>query len=151
MMLFDFANVLVFALVSVAFIYGTLLIARLVRPKKYLRDKAAIYECGEPTIGSSWVRFNIRFYTIALVFLIFDVEVVFLFPVVVVLKQQGLLAFSEILVFVVVLAVGLVYAWRFGNLDWIRGGEAPESLEDASKGEKKEHGLPQAKQKGTST
>ncbi len=149
-MLFDFANVLVFALVSVAFIYGTLLATRLIRPKKYLRDKAAIYECGEPTIGSSWIRFNIRFYTIALVFLVFDVEMVFLFPVVVVLREQGILAFSEILVFVVVLAVGLIYAWRFGNLDWIRGGEAKEELEDASEEKKTPYASLQAGQKGMS-
>lgn len=148
-MFFDFANVLVFALVSVAFIYGTLLVARLIRPKKYLRDKAAIYECGEPTIGSSWIRFNIRFYTIALVFLIFDVEVVFLFPVVVVLRQQGLLAFSEILVFVVILAVAFVYAWRFGNLDWIRGGEAQEERENPEELDKRASGSTQTAPKGS--
>ena len=90
-----------------------------------------IYECGEPTIGSPWVRYNVRFYTVALVFLIFDVETVFLFPVAAVVRDfvknsAGWLALSEILFFIVILLLALVYAWRFGHLDWVRataGGE----------------------------
>ena len=73
-MLFDFTAVLVFIMVGIAFCYGNLALGWLVRPGKYGADKMRIYECGEPTIGSAWVRFNIRFYTIALVFLVFDVE-----------------------------------------------------------------------------
>ncbi|MBI3735716.1 NADH-quinone oxidoreductase subunit A, partial [Candidatus Sumerlaeota bacterium] len=75
--------------------------------------------CGEPSIGPSWIRYNIRFYTIALVYLIFDVEVVFLFPIALVMKNMGALALVETLTFVAVLAIGLVYAWRYGNLNWI--------------------------------
>ena len=124
-MLFDFTAVLVFILVGIAFCYGNLALGWLLRPGKYGADKMRIYECGEPTIGSAWVRFNIRFYTIALVFLVFDVETLFLFPVATALRwfaAQGLgwIAFLEILTFVGVLAVGLAYAWRYGNLDWIR-------------------------------
>lgn len=124
-LLFNFANVLVFFLAGVAFVYVNLAVGALLRPRKYGRDKMRIYECGEPTIGSSWVRYNIHFYMIALVFLVFDVDVVFLFPVAAALKwfvQQGLgwLAFSEIMTFVGVLLLGLVYAWRYGNLDWVR-------------------------------
>ncbi len=126
--LFDFAAVLVFIVIGVAFCYMNLGIGWLIRPRKYEKDKMRIYECGEPTIGSSWVRFNVRFYTIALVFLVFDVETVFLFPVASVLRWYrdqglGLAAFVEILGFVLVLGVGLVYAWRFGSLDWIRGSD----------------------------
>lgn len=129
-MLFDFTAVLVFILVGIAFCYGNLALGWLVRPSKYGADKMRIYECGEPTIGSAWVRFNIRFYTIALVFLVFDVETLFLFPVATALRwfaAQGLgwVAFLEVLTFVGVLAVGLAYAWRYGNLDWIRSTDAP--------------------------
>jgi NADH-quinone oxidoreductase subunit A len=134
--LFDFTAVLVFVVVGVAFCYGNLALGWLLRPSIYGRDKMRIYECGEPTIGSSWVRFNIRFYTIALVFLVFDVETVFLFPVATVLRwftAQGLgwVAFLEILTFVGVLVVGLAYAWRYGNLDWIRSTETTaEALDE---------------------
>jgi len=124
-MLFDFGAVGVFLLVSVVFIFGTLLIGWFVRPSHYLPEKATTYECGEPTIGPAWIRYNIRFYSLALVYLIFDVEAVFLFPVALVLKEfkaegRGALALFEILFFVMVLVVGLIYAWRYGNLDWIR-------------------------------
>jgi NADH-quinone oxidoreductase subunit A len=118
-MLFHFAAVLVFLVMSAAFVFGNLLIGYLARPNHPTPDKLRIYECGEPTIGSSWIRYNIRFYTIALVYLIFDVEVVFLFPAALVLKQMGALALVEVMTFVLVLVIGLVYAWRYGNLQWI--------------------------------
>lgn len=123
-LLFNFAAVLVFFAVGVVFIYGSLLAGRFLRPHKYEKDKMRIYECGEPTIGSSWIRYNIRFYMIALVFLVFDVETVLLFPAAAVMKWfmhngLGWIAFSEIMIFVVVLVLGLAYAWRYGNLDWI--------------------------------
>jgi NADH-quinone oxidoreductase subunit A len=118
-MLFHFAAVLVFLVMSAAFVFGNLLIGFLARPRNPTPDKLRIYECGEPTIGSSWIRYNIRFYTIALVYLIFDVEVVFLFPAALVLKEMGALALVEVMTFVFVLLIGLVYAWRYGNLQWI--------------------------------
>jgi NADH-quinone oxidoreductase subunit A len=135
-MLFHFGAVGLFLLVAVLFIFGTLLLGRFVRPDRYEAEKASIYECGEPTIGSAWVRYNIRFYTVALVYLIFDVETVFLFPVALVLKEfkeagLGALALFEILFFVLILLVGLVYAWRYGNLDWIRGDQAMAVAEAA--------------------
>ncbi len=119
-MLFHFSAVLVFLLMSVAFIFGNLLLGSLARPKHPTQEKLRIYECGEPAIGSTWIRYNIRFYTIALVYLIFDVEVVFLFPALLVLKEIRALALLEVLTFVLILALGLVYAWRYGNLEWIR-------------------------------
>jgi NADH-quinone oxidoreductase subunit A len=123
-LLFNFGVVLLFFVVGVLFIYVSLAIGWLLRPHKYERDKMRIYECGEPTIGSSWIRYNIRFYMIALVFLIFDVETAFLFPAAVAVKWfaangMGWIALAEILVFVLVLALGLAYAWRYGNLDWV--------------------------------
>ncbi|MCX7018828.1 MAG: NADH-quinone oxidoreductase subunit A [bacterium] len=121
---YNFIAVLVFVLIGFVFVYATLIFGRLLRPKKYGRDKMRIYECGEPTIGSPWVRYNIRFYTIALVYLVFDVEVVLLFPAAASMRYfidagMGWLALGEIAVFIVILALGLVYAWRYGNLDWV--------------------------------
>ena len=132
-MLFHFSAVLIFLFVSVVFIFGNLFIGSLVRPKRPGKEKHLIYECGEPTIGSPWVRYNIRFYTIALVYLIFDVEVVFLVPVVLLIKDFGMLAVVEILTFVVILALGLVYAWRYGNLSWVvaQKDELPPSPDDS--------------------
>ncbi len=128
---FDFSAILIFFLVAIAFVVVTLLIGAFLRPKVHHPDKSRIYECGEPTIGSAWIRYNIRVYSIALVFLIFDVEVAFLFPVIVVLKDIGWTAFFEVVFFMAVLALGLVYAWRFGSLDWIRAGEIAEEEDDA--------------------
>ncbi|AXA35658.1 NADH-ubiquinone oxidoreductase chain A [Candidatus Sumerlaea chitinivorans] len=129
---FDFLAALIFFAVGLAFVYVNLGIGALLRPHLPSKDKARIYECGEPTVGSAWVRYNIRFYTIALVFLVFDVETVFLFPVARVLRwftQHGLgwVALLEILGFVAVLVVALAYAWRFGNLDWLRSHSEPSS------------------------
>ena len=81
-------------------------------------DKLLSYECGEIPEGSAWVQFNIRFYVIALIFLIFDVEVVFLFPWAVVFKALGMLAMVEMGIFLVILIVGLAYVWVKADLDW---------------------------------
>jgi len=131
-MLYHFAIVLVFLLMSFAFVFGNLLIGFLARPRHPTEEKLMIYECGEPTIGDSWIRYNIRFYTIALVYLIFDVEVVFLFPAALVLRDLGALALFEVLTFVIVLLVGLIYAWRYGNLDWISTVDEDESVPGSS-------------------
>lgn len=117
-MQFQFGAVLVFLLVGCAFIFGNLLLGWLVRPRRPNPEKQEIYECGEPTIGTSWIRYNVRFYMIALVYLIFDVEVVFLVPVMLVLAEMRWLAFLEVVVFVLILSLGLVYAWKNGSLDW---------------------------------
>lgn len=132
-MLFDLANIIVFLIVTLILVYGTLLVSRLIRPHNPTPEKNTIYECGEPPFGSPWIRYNIRFYNIALVFLIFDVEIAFLFPVILVLREfklisrtMGVIALAEVLFFVIVLIVALIYAWRKGALDWIR----TESLAD---------------------
>jgi NADH-quinone oxidoreductase subunit A len=132
---FDFSAILLFFLIGLAFVMINMILTRLIHNKAYSKDKMRIYECGEPTIGTSWIRYNIRFYTIALVFLIFDVEVVFLFPVVLVLRKVGWTAFWEVMFFIGVLVFGLIYAWRFGNLDWIRSGmiSLPEEQDAESK------------------
>jgi len=117
----DFLTILVFLLFGGAFVLLNMVaIGRLLRSKTdYTEQKSTSYECGEPTFGTAFVRFDIRFYVLALVFVIFDVEVLFLFPWAVVLKELGPVAFVEALVFVLVLAVGLAYVWRKGDIDWI--------------------------------
>ena len=82
--------------------------------------KLDTYECGVETEGDSWVQFNFRYYLIALLFVVFDVEVVFLLPWAVVFRELGLLAFVEGVVFILILAVGLAYVWRKGDLEWVR-------------------------------
>jgi len=124
-MLFNYANVLIFTVVGVGFVFATLLIGSLVRPHVPTLEKLASYECGEHPIGSAWVNFNIRFYVVALVFVVFDVEVAFMFPVVRVFKEwigkgQGMMALMEIFAFILILLVGFIYAWKKGDLDWVK-------------------------------
>ncbi len=97
-----------------------LALQRIVAPFKRSALKGSTYECGEEIEGSAWTQFNIRFYVIALIFLIFDVEVVILFPWAVVFKSIGLIAFVEMLVFLLILTVGLVAVWRRRDLDWVK-------------------------------
>jgi len=89
-----------------------------VRPKRLGVERRTTYESGMEPIGGAWIQFNIRYYMFALVFVIFDVEVVFLYPWAVAFNQLGLLAFVEVLIFIAILVVGLVYAWRKGALEW---------------------------------
>ncbi len=119
-MFFDFANILVFLIVGLLFVFGTLVFSWIIRPRKPHPDKESSYECGERPIGSSWIRFNIRFYVIALLFIIFDVEILLLFPWGVVYKELGLIAFAEMIIFVGLLLVGLAYLWKKGDLDWVK-------------------------------
>jgi len=105
-------------------------VGAILRPFVATKQKREVYECGEPTIGSSWIRYNIRFYSTALDFLIFDVEVVLLLPVAVALvpiaKAIGVAAtipiFFAFMVFFFMLALGLAYAWRWGSVDWVMSG-----------------------------
>ena len=119
-MYFDFANVLVYIAISIAFIFGSLTIGRILRPHRPTPEKLSTYECGEEAIGSAWIQFNVRFYIIALIFLIFDVEIAVLFPWAVIFKEVGLLALGEILIFLGILVVGFVYVWVKGDLEWLK-------------------------------
>lgn len=124
-MLFDFASVLVFTLLGAAFIWVNLLIGRLLRPSNPQLRKLSTYECGEPASGSAWVNFNVRFYFIALIFIIFEVEIAFIFPVAVVFRDwlqndAGLFAFGAIAVFTIIVFLGLIYDWCKGDLEWVK-------------------------------
>jgi NADH-quinone oxidoreductase subunit A len=124
-MLFDFASVLVFTLLGAAFVWVNLLIGRLLRPSNPQLRKLSTYECGEPASGSAWVNFNVRFYFIALIFIIFEVEIAFIFPVAVVFRNwlqndAGLFAFGAIAVFTLIVFLGLIYDWCKGDLEWVK-------------------------------
>lgn len=134
-MLFQYANVLFGLLFGAAFVVLNIeVLNRLLAPKVKDPKKTTVYECGEPAVGSAWVRFDMRFYTMALVFLIFEVEVAFMFPWAAVFKrlrdwggsEHGMFVFIEMAAFVLVLAVGLVYCWRKGDLDWVKSTAASD-------------------------
>lgn len=113
------SGLLLLALVIAIFCLAAgLWISWLLRPSNPTKVKLETYECGEPTVGPSQVRFKTRFYLLAIVFVIFDVEAIFLFPWAVAFEKLGLFAFFEMLVFVGILLIGLMYAWRKGALSW---------------------------------
>lgn len=119
----QFSTVLIFLLAAIAFVGINLLLPKLFRPKNPYPEKLTNYECGERPVGSPWVRFNIRFYVVAILFLIFDVEVLFVIPWAVVFKtlysDLGFLVFVEMFIFILVLGVGLAYCWAKGHLEWV--------------------------------
>ena len=115
-----YAAIAVFVAVAVGFLVVNLLVWKVIRPSRFSEEKLTTYECGENPVGSAWVQFNIRFYVFALIFIIFDVEAVFLLPWAVVFRELGLLAYLEGLVFIAILVVALVYVWRKGDLEWVR-------------------------------
>ena len=120
-MYIDFLPIIIFTILAAALIGLPLALQFLISPRKNKGgEKLASYECGEIPEGSAWVKFNIRFYVIALIFLIFDVEIVFLFPWAVVYQELGLLAFIEAFIFVLILVVGFTYIWAKGDLDWVK-------------------------------
>ena len=110
----------VFLAVAVGFLVVNLLVWKVIRPSRYSEEKLTTYECGENPTGSAWIQFNIRFYVFALIFIVFDVEAVFLLPWAVVFRELGPLAFIEGLVFIAILVVALAYVWRKGDLEWVR-------------------------------
>ena len=117
----DYLPIIIFTVLAAALIGLPLVLQHLLSPRSNKGgDKLTSYECGELPEGSAWVKFNIRFYVIALIFLIFDVEIVFLFPWAVVYNELGLLAFIEAFLFVLILLVGFIYVWVKGDLDWVK-------------------------------
>ncbi|MEW6026872.1 MAG: NADH-quinone oxidoreductase subunit A [Planctomycetota bacterium] len=125
-MLFDFAAILVFILLAILCVFFTLVFSWIVRPSKPTPEKASTYECGELPAGDAWIKFNIHFYVIALIFIIFEVEILVLFPWAVVFNSIGMTGFVEMAVFVGILTLGLAYIWKKGDLDWVpaKGGSA---------------------------
>ncbi len=129
----SFASVLVFMVVALLFVLISLLLSRLIRPEgKLSAEKFLPYECGENPQGSAWIQFNIRFYVFALIFIIFDVEIIFLLPWAVVFKNLGPFAFTEGLIFIAILIVGLAYVWRKGDLAWVKPEDVNELRSSAA-------------------
>ncbi|MBA4055065.1 MAG: NADH-quinone oxidoreductase subunit A, partial [Marivirga sp.] len=133
-----FGEVLLFIIAGIVFILVTLLVSKLVRPDRPNPEKLSTYESGEEPVSSAYTQFNIRFYIVALVFLLFEVEIVFLFPWSTIFANKVLLeetngawgwyALIEMLVFIGVLALGLAYAWVNGYLDWVKPNPSPTAF-----------------------
>lgn len=119
-MLTEFGKIFIFILLAVVFVAIAIFAAKLIRPSRPSKEKQLIYECGENIVGSPWVKFNIRFYVVALIFLIFDVEVILLFPWALTYKEFGLYGFLAGIIFLLILGLGMAYEWRKGDLDWDR-------------------------------
>lgn len=103
---------------GVAFVGLSLMVSRWLAPTSKNAHKLEAYECGVPAESGSWVQYNVGYYLFALIFLIFDVEIVFLFPWAAVLREVGMVALIEVLIFVFILFLGLIYAWKAGALKW---------------------------------
>lgn len=117
-MLLDYVTIFAFALVAILFAAASMIASSLLRPDLPDNVKSSTYECGMEALGSTEVKTNIRFYVFALLFVIFDVETLFVFPWAVVVKEVGPLALIEMLIFLAILFLGLVYAWMKGALAW---------------------------------
>jgi len=131
---FHFANVFIFIILGLAMTFVIITLSKLLAPRVQDNpDKFTTYECGERPVGSAWILFNFRFYAVALAFVIFDIELAFVFPCAVIFKKWlglgvGLVALIEVVVFLLILFLGLIYMWNRGDLKWTK--EVPEELEE---------------------
>ncbi|MBC7914216.1 MAG: NADH-quinone oxidoreductase subunit A [Pyrinomonadaceae bacterium] len=125
----EFGKIFIFLIIGIVLVSATLFLSKILSINKPTPLKLSSYECGEEPSGNSWLQFNSRFYVIALIFLLFDVEMVFIFPWTTVFGQKALInahpmwgwvTLTEMFIFVGILLIGLVYVWRKGDLDWIR-------------------------------
>jgi NADH-quinone oxidoreductase subunit A len=124
----DYAGILIFISVGVAFLAGGLLFSKLLRPNKPNDEKNTTYESGEDPIKNSWGNYNIRFYLVAIIFILFEAEIIFLFPWATVFADKTLIAqtnglwgwfsLAEVVIFITILALGLAYVWVKGYLNW---------------------------------
>ncbi len=108
-----------YAIVAIGFVMVLLGVASVLRPKNPSKVKLEPYECGMVPFGGEWSHFNVRFYIFALLFLIFDVEIAFLYPWSTVFRELGVTSLIEMLLFILILLLGLIYAWKKGVLTWV--------------------------------
>ena len=113
-------SITLFAGFGIIFVLAGLVAGWFLRPDMPNREKKAIYECGEPTIGNSWVQFDLRFYIVALFYLVFDVEVALTYPWAVVFRQFPIPALLVGAPFLAIIIIGFAYEWYSGSLDWVR-------------------------------
>ena len=112
-------SLILLILCGIAFAGGGIVLSNVLALRSKNAQKGQAYECGLPTIGQSWIQFNVGYYLFALLFLIFDVELVFLFPWAVVVKEIGFVALVEIVIFLFILFLGFLYAHKKGALKWM--------------------------------
>jgi NADH-quinone oxidoreductase subunit A len=111
-------SILLLLIIAIGMAVGLVFLSQALGPKKYERIKYSVYECGVDPITSATVRISVKFYLVALLFILFDLEAAFLFPWAVVFRDLGLFGFIEMAIFVGILLVGLLYAWKKGALEW---------------------------------
>ncbi len=116
----NYLPVAILTVIGFVFVAISLFMSRMVRPSNRTKEKLSIYECAEVPVGDARIHYNIQYYLIVIVFLIFDVEVLFLYPWAVQLKKLGGLGFLEMVIFIEILIIGLAYAWRKEALEWIQ-------------------------------
>jgi NADH-quinone oxidoreductase subunit A len=126
----EFGTILLFIVGAIVFAIIGLLVSKLIRPDKPNFEKLTTYESGEDPVGNAWGKFNIQFYIVAIIFLLFEVEIIYLFPWAIVFGDKELIegtdwawawfAITEMFVFILLLALGLIYVWRKGYLDWVK-------------------------------
>lgn len=131
-----FGTVLLFIVGGGLFVCVTLLAGKFLRPSRPNVEKQTTYESGEDPVNNAWINFNVRYYVIALIFLLFELELIFLFPWAVVFGDEALVketeglwgwfSLTETIVFISILAIGLIYVWSSGMLEWIRPSPDPE-------------------------
>jgi NADH-quinone oxidoreductase subunit A len=134
----EFGEILLFIVGGILFVLVSLVVSKLVRPNRPNPEKLATYESGEEPVTSAWPQFNMRFYIIALIFLLFEVELVFLFPWATIFAQKQLIqetnglwgwfTMIEMIIFILILALGLAYAWVNGFLDWVKPDPKPTAF-----------------------
>ena len=112
-------SLILFFIIALVLVGGAIIFSTLVAPKSFNLAKSEPYECGIPTEGPAWIQFNVGYYLFALIFLVFDVEMVFMYPWAVAVKGIGIPGLVEIVVFMFILFMGLLYAWKKGALKWM--------------------------------
>lgn len=115
----DYLYIFLFLTLGIGFVGAAFTVSWLIRPHAPNAIKESPYECGEVVKGTSRIQFNVRYYLIALMFVIFDLEVLFVVPWAVVFRQMGMMAYVEMLIFIAILVLGLAYAWKKGALEWL--------------------------------
>ncbi|MFL5730162.1 MAG: NADH-quinone oxidoreductase subunit A [Cytophagaceae bacterium] len=135
----DFGFILLFIIGAILFVLAILTVGKFLRPQRPNEEKLSSYECGEEAVGNAWTQFNPRFYIVALIFILFEIEIVFLIPWSVVFGNKQLIAetnglwgwfsLSEVFIFIGILGLGLAYAWVKGFLEWVKPEPEPEQFQ----------------------
>ncbi|UCD84046.1 MAG: NADH-quinone oxidoreductase subunit A [Deltaproteobacteria bacterium] len=117
-MLNEYLPILILFIINIAFAVGIIIFSHFLGPRKSSAEKLSPYESGVPPVGDTRIRFSVKFYLIAMLFIVFDIEVVFMYPWAVIFKKLGLFGFVEMFVFIGILLIGYVYVWKKGALKW---------------------------------